>query len=178
MSLTAQESVRSVAEPEPARGVTGGVVRDAVREAGADVCHAQHVGEELGELVDPGREFCDLCAQGVRPVVAGEDRVLVTDHAGAGGGRGDHRVVPLEGPGEAGDQGDGLRPVAGVKCICPQQVCSGGKSTLWPRRSRTVTTALPVPGKRVSLKQVRKSATRISRPPWASARRRGAARVP
>jgi hypothetical protein len=47
------------------------------------------------------------------------------------------------------------------KCICPQHVCANGKATLWPSRSNTRTTAWPVRGKKVSLKQVMKRETRI-----------------
>src|SRR3954447_15297554 len=48
------------------------------------------------------------------------------------------------------------------QCICPQQVCSSGNSTSCPSRSSRRTTALPVSGNSVSLKQVTKSATRNS----------------
>src|SRR4051794_3380433 len=41
-------------------------------------------------------------------------------------------------------------------CIWPQQVCSSGNSTSQPRRSSSCTTARPVWGKSVSLKQVTK----------------------
>src|SRR3954453_5434737 len=45
-------------------------------------------------------------------------------------------------------------------CICPQQVCSSGKSTSQPSRSSRRTTAWPVCGKSVSLKQVTNRDTR------------------
>src|ERR687895_200755 len=49
-------------------------------------------------------------------------------------------------------------------CICPQQVCSSGKSTSQPSRSSSRTTARPVCGNRVSLKQVTKRETRTRLP--------------
>ena len=53
-----------------------------------------------------------------------------------------------------------------LKCICPQQVCSSGKATSCPSRSSSVTTARPVSGNSVSLKQVMKSATFTGRAPY------------
>jgi hypothetical protein len=47
-----------------------------------------------------------------------------------------------------------------LKCICPQQVCAVGKSTVAPSRSRRLTVARPTCGNNVSLKHVRNSPTR------------------
>src|SRR5918999_2392964 len=49
-------------------------------------------------------------------------------------------------------------------CIWPQHVCSSGKSTSQPSRSSSRTTARPVCGNRVSLKQVTKRETRMRLP--------------
>src|ERR687894_2177647 len=49
-------------------------------------------------------------------------------------------------------------------CICPQKVGSSGKSTARPSRSSSRTTARPVCGNRVSLKQVTKRETRTRLP--------------
>ena len=41
-----------------------------------------------------------------------------------------------------------------LKCICPQHDWAIGNSTWWPSRSSSVTTALPVSGNSVSVRQV------------------------
>ena len=50
-----QQPVRLRQQAQPAQ-VTGHVVRDPALEAGADVLLAQHVDQEIGQLVRPGRQ--------------------------------------------------------------------------------------------------------------------------
>ena len=51
-----------------------------------------------------------------------------------------------------------------LTCICPQQVCSIGKTTWCPSRSSTATVALGTSGNRVSARQVANSAIRVTCP--------------
>ena len=88
-----------------------------------------------------------------------------------------HHLAPAEHPLEARSQRHGLLARSRCcACICPQHVCSSGNTTSCPSRSSTSTTARPVPGNSVSLKQVTKRATRTganpSQPLLARARRR------
>ena len=48
-----QQPARPVAHAQQPERVAGRVVGDAVREGGADVGHAEHVDEELAQLVAP-----------------------------------------------------------------------------------------------------------------------------
>ena len=48
-----QQPLRAVPDPEQPDRVAGRVEHDPVREARPDVGHAQHVDQELGQLVDP-----------------------------------------------------------------------------------------------------------------------------
>jgi hypothetical protein len=63
------EPERRVADPEEAERVARRVVRDPMRERGADVLEPERAGQELGELEDARGERCDL---GREPVVARE----------------------------------------------------------------------------------------------------------
>ena len=83
----AQQPLGPVADPERAHGVAGRVQRDAVRERGADVLDAEHVHEELRQLVDRRTRERDAHAA---VVVAHEadarrarrdDRLRVPEHA-------------------------------------------------------------------------------------------------
>jgi len=65
----AKEPERRVADPEEAERVARRVVRDPMRERGADVLEPERAGQELGELEDARGERCDL---GREPVVARE----------------------------------------------------------------------------------------------------------
>jgi hypothetical protein len=90
-----------------------------VRERGADVGDARDVDQELGQLVDVGRDLGDPL--GKRRACIGpcgelaDERVVMADHRGAGARRRDHRVVPGERPGEPVDQRDRGVLVAGVE---------------------------------------------------------------
>ena len=75
---------RAVAHPEQAGRVAGRVEGDRVREARADVGDAEHVDEELAQLVDLRRDLRDALRQArVDAAVGrqvGDERVIAADH--------------------------------------------------------------------------------------------------
>ena len=72
-----EQPPRPVADPEHPQRVAGRVVGDRVRVVGADVGHAEHVDEELRELVDLRRRLGDGRLQRGVAGAARDDRVLV-----------------------------------------------------------------------------------------------------
>ena len=54
-----EQSCRPIADAEQPRRVAGRVERDRVREAGADIGHAEDVDEELAQLEDARRDRRD-----------------------------------------------------------------------------------------------------------------------
>lgn len=102
-----QQPPGPVAEAEEPQPVAGRVVGHGVREVGPDVGHPEHVHEELGQLVGAGGER--------RGGGVADLRIVPADHGGAGTGRGDHVLVPLEGGRGPAYQRLGLAPVAGVE---------------------------------------------------------------
>ena len=109
-----QQPARPVADAEHPQRVAGRVVGHPVREVGADVGHAEHVDEELAELVDPRRGLRDGSLQGGVTGPPGHDRVLVAGGAGARSGRRHDRVVPGERVDERAHHRHRLVEVAGV----------------------------------------------------------------
>ena len=111
----AQQPQRRVADLEQPQRVTGGMVGHPVGVIRADVLHAEHVDQELRQLVDARGHRGDL---GGEPLVAGQlgdPRVVVAHHRRARPRRCDHRLRAAEDPHEAARQGDGLALVAGVE---------------------------------------------------------------
>ncbi len=108
----AQQPQRPVAQAQHAQAVAGRVVGHPVREGRADVGHAEHVDEQLGQLVGARRDRGHPAAQ--RLVVLGQPRVGVADHGHARAGRGDDRVVPLERVDEPAHHRQRLGAVAAV----------------------------------------------------------------
>ena len=68
-------------------------------------------------------------------------------------------VVALEDVDELATRGTASSAYPVLVNICPQQVCSRGKTTVHPSRSSSVTVARGASGHMVSLKQVAKIAT-------------------
>ena len=136
-----------VAEAQHAQRVAGRVVGDPVGERGADIGHAEHVDEQLRQLVDPRGELtCSVRERSISGVLP-EARVGLDDGPGTRRRGNDDRLERREDLDEAPRRA--RRPLAGspqLRCICPQQVCASGNTTSWPSRSSTVTTARPVSG--------------------------------
>lgn len=109
-----QQLERPVAHPEHPQRVAGRVVGHGVREGRPDVGHAEHVDEELGELVGLRARSGDRVDEGRVTAAPGDEAVLVAHAADARAGGDDDGVVPLEGRGELAHHRDGLVEVAGV----------------------------------------------------------------
>ena len=124
--------------------MAGGVIGDGAAEPRADVGHADLVDEVLRQLPRPIR---DSGASGQ----LGE----VGPHVRRAGPRRRHdRVVGAEDSTNrrASARASGRWPA--LKCSCPQQVCSAGKSTSIPARRRTLIVAFPTSGAIVSARHV------------------------
>ena len=89
----AQQPQRLVADAQHPQRVAGRVVGDPVRVVRADVGHAEHVDEQLGQLVGPRRDCLGTLGQLSSPVLAGDHRVLVPDRADTRARRRDHGVT-------------------------------------------------------------------------------------
>ena len=111
----AQQPERGIADPQHAQRVAARVVGDPEREAGADVGHPEHVGEQDGQLVDAGHEVVHRAGQAGVPRLGGEPGMVLAHHRGAGGRRGDDRVELPESRREPAHQRQGLVPVPGVE---------------------------------------------------------------
>ena len=113
-----EQPPRPVADPEQARRMAGRMERDRVREARADVGHAEDVDEELAQLEDARRDRGDPFRQSgpgaALPGEPGHDRMVDADHRGARARRRDHDVVAGERVDEPFDERDARRP--GSRC--------------------------------------------------------------
>jgi len=92
-------------------------------EPGAHIGYAEHVDQELTQLVHPRSDLGDPVGQ-ARDASAvlgqpGHGGVVVAHHGGARRRRGDDRVVTGEGVDEACHQRDALVPVAAVEVHLP-----------------------------------------------------------
>src|SRR5439155_8336645 len=89
--------------------------RDPLAELGADVLDAQHVDEELGQLLDARRDLADGALQARVAGLGGDDRVMAADHRGARRRGRDHGVEPGERRGEPLDERNAGVAIAGVE---------------------------------------------------------------
>ncbi len=151
-----------IADPNHAERMAGRVVGHPVGVVSPDILDAQLVDQKLGELEDPRGELAHGLSQLVVFRQLGCSGIEVAHHPHARRGGGDDHLGIGEHLGEPPDQGNRLALISGIECICPQQVCSSGKSTVCPSRSSSETTARPVWGNNVSLKQVMNRETRIA----------------
>ena len=162
-SHRAQQPQRAVADPQHPQRVAGRVVGDPVREVRADVGHAEHVDQELGELVGPrgrarrpGRERASAS-----PAPLGEHRVLVAHRPDARPRRRDDGVVPGEGAStKCSHQRQRLVAVAGVDVHLPAAGLRHREHDLVPEALEQPVTARPTRGNSASLRQVMNSAIR------------------
>jgi hypothetical protein len=116
-----QQAPRLVAQAQQPQPVTGRVVGHPVRERRADVGHAEHVDQELGQLEGAGGDPRH------RLVLRRQPRIAVTHHRHARSGGCDHRVVRGEGVHEVAQQRQRLGPVAAVGVHLPAAGLGGGE---------------------------------------------------
>ena len=110
----AQQPERPVADPQQPQRVAGRMVGDPVRVVGADVLHAEHVDQQLGQFVGAGGHRLGAAGQRLVPVPPGHHRVLVPDRPGARAGRGPRSPRSSRRPRRSGGPGAARR--AGSRC--------------------------------------------------------------
>ena len=110
-----QQPPGPVADAEHPQRVAGRVVGHPVREVRADVGHAEHVDEELAQLVDPrARSRPTAASSAGSPERRATIPCWCRAEPGARAGRRHDRVVPREGVDEGAHHGHRLVEVAGV----------------------------------------------------------------
>ena len=111
----AQQPQRGVAHLQHPQRMAARVIRHPVREVRAHVRHPQHAGQEHRKLIGPRRDLGHRPGQARVPGLRRQRRVVLPDHRGTRGRRGDDGLVAGEGGGEPARHRHRLPPVTGVE---------------------------------------------------------------
>jgi hypothetical protein len=149
--------------------VAAGVVGDTVGVKGSDVFEAEAVGEELGELVDLGKEVGDGGLELEIAGVEGHFWVVVAHHANAGGGGDDDGFGMLELVDKTAEEWVSLSLVAGVVMHLAAASLAGGKVDSMAEAFKDADDGLAGAGKErvvIAGDEERDAQRRTSRRPW------------